>query len=281
MTVSGKARLAGVMGWPVSHSLSPVVHGYWLGKLGIDGAYVPLAVRPEDCVDVLRTLPKMSFRGCNLTLPHKTIALDAMDDLDPQAARIGAVNTVIVDDDGRLIGRNTDGFGFLASLHTTIPTWRPQTGPAVVLGAGGAARAVLAVLQDAGVPELRLANRTADKTSALAAEFGFPVRPVTWEERHAALEGAALLVNTTSLGMVGQPTLDLRLDALPKTATVADIVYVPLETDLLRRASNRGHPVADGLGMLLHQAVPGFEAWFGQRPRVTLALRRRVLEHLG
>ena len=277
MSLSGKARLAGVIGWPVSHSRSPRLHGYWLDRLRIDGAYVPLPVAPGDLEAVIRALPRMGFRGANLTVPHKEAVMALLDEVEPLARRIGAVNTVVVADDGRLVGRNTDAFGFLENLRRGAPVWRPEDGPAMVIGAGGAARAVIAALVDAGVPDIRLANRGRDRAEHLASDIGGPVTVVDWSDRSVALSGAALLVNTTTLGMTGQPALDLALDALPATAVVNDIVYVPLETDLLARARARGNPVVDGLGMLLWQAVPGFEAWFGVRPDIDDELRAFVL----
>ncbi len=277
MILSGKARLAGVIGWPVSHSRSPRLHGFWLDHLGIDGAYLPLAVTPANLEAVVRALPKMGFRGCNLTVPHKEAALALVDELEPLAARIGAVNTLVVRDDGSLLGRNTDAFGFLENLRRGCPAWTPAAGPAVVIGAGGAARAVVAALIEAGLAEIRLVNRGRDRAEQLAADLGGPVTVVDWADRSVALADAALLVNTTTLGMTGQSNLDLDLAALPPTALVNDIVYVPLETDLLARARMRGNPVVDGLGMLLWQAAPGFEAWFGVRPEVTAVLRDFVL----
>lgn len=277
MTITGKARLAGVIGWPVGHSRSPRLHGFWLDRLGVDGAYVPLAVRPGDLAAVVAALPRMGFRGANLTVPHKEHALGLVDELDPLAERIGAVNTLVFRDDGTIEGRNTDAFGFLENLRRGAPGWRPEAGPAVVLGAGGAARAVVAALADAGVPGIRVVNRSVARAERLGAEIGGPVRVEPWERRAAALDGAALLVNTTSLGMTGQPALDIDLAALPDGAVVNDIVYAPLETDLLKAAKARGATAVDGLGMLLWQAVPGFEAWFGARPEVTEDLRDWVL----
>ena len=277
MIVTGKARLAGVIGWPVSHSRSPRLHGYWLESLGIDGAYLPLPVAPQDLETVLRALPRMGFRGCNLTVPHKEAALALVDAVEPLARRIGAVNTIVVGEDGSLTGRNTDAFGFLENLRQGCPIWTPAAAAAVVIGAGGAARAVVAALSDAGVPEIRLANRSRDRAEQLAADLGGPITVVDWTERSAALAGAGLLVNTTTLGMTGQSSLELDLTELPVTALVNDIVYAPLETDLLAAARARGNTVVDGLGMLLYQAVPGFEAWFGTRPEVTPELRDFVL----
>lgn len=268
--------LAGVIGWPVGHSRSPRLHGWWLKQYGIDGAYLPLPVRPGNFERVLRTLPLMGFAGANVTVPHKEAALAAVDVAEPAARRIGAVNTVVVRADGSLEGRNTDAFGFLENLRQGHPGWRPETGPALVLGAGGAARAVVAALAGAGVAEIRLANRARARAEALAATLG-PLVVVDWAERSAALDGVALLVNATTLGMTGQPPLDIALDALPRRAVVNDIVYAPLETPLLRAAEARGNPVVDGLGMLLHQARPGFQAWFGTMPEVTAGLRAFVL----
>lgn len=281
MTAAAGTRLAGVMGWPVAHSRSPVLHGFWLAAHGIDGAYVRLAVRPENLSLSLKALPLLGFAGCNLTLPHKEAALAVLDEIDPAARSAGAVNTVIVRADGSLEGRNTDGYGFLENLRAGAPQWRAAAGPAVILGAGGAARAIAAALIAAGVPEIRLVNRTPARAAALAKALKGHLRGLPWEDRGKALAGAALLVNATSLGMVGQPALDLSLDALPLTAIVNDIVYAPLETPLLAAARRRGHPAVDGLGMLLHQARPGFAAWFGQEPEVTPALRQAVLASLA
>jgi shikimate dehydrogenase len=281
VTISGRARIVGVIGWPVTHSLSPRLHGFWLEQHGIDGAYVPLGVAPEHLERALEALPLLGFAGANVTVPHKERALAALDRATPIARRIGAVNTVIVRPDGRLLGTNTDAFGFLENLRGRAPGWRAAAGPAVVLGAGGAARAVLAALIDAGVPEVRLANRHRARAEAIAAALGGPVRIVSWDERAAATAGAALLVNTTTLGMEGQGALELDLALLPRAAIVADIVYRPLITPLLAAAAARGNAIVDGLGMLLHQARPGFAAWFGAEPEVTDALRAAMLRELG
>ncbi len=281
MTLTGAGRLAGVMGWPVAHSRSPALHGFWIAEHGIDGAYVPLAVRPEDLSRALKALPLLGFAGCNITIPHKEPALEAIDETDAAAARAGAVNTVVVGLNGRLIGRNTDGFGFLESLQATVPGWHEAPGPAVVIGAGGAARSVVAALIDVRpAAEIRLVNRTPARAAALAKALGGNVRGVAWENRAAALDRASLLVNATSLGMEGQLELELPLDALPREAVVNDIVYVPLETKLLAAARARGNRVVDGLGMLLHQGRPGFAAWFGVMPEVTPELRRAMVATL-
>lgn len=268
--------LAGLMGWPVAHSRSPDIHNHWLAEHGLRGAYVLLPVAPGNLQQALRALPVLGFAGCNLTIPHKVAAMALVDRVDPVARRIGAVNTVVVQADGSLAGFNNDGFGFVESLRDEVPGWRADAGPVTVIGAGGAARAVLVGLVEQGAQEIRLCNRSADKAQQLAAELGGPIRAVPWEMRHAALADAALLVNTTSQGMSGQAPLDLSLDALPLQALVSDLVYVPLETPLLADARARGNPTVGGLGMLLHQARPAFAAWFGAVPAVTPALRAKV-----
>jgi shikimate dehydrogenase len=274
--IRGTTRIAGLMGWPVRHSRSPRLHGYWLAVHGIDGAYVPLPVPPQKLETALRALPALGFVGANLTVPHKAPGLALVDRVNPVARRAGAINTVVVAADGTLEGRNTDAFGFLAALQQDAPSWLAEK-PAVIIGAGGSARAVVVALIDAGVAEIRIANRTRKKAEALA-DLGAAVQVVDWEKRAASLDGAGLVVNTTTLGMSGQPSLELDLKALPTDAVVNDIVYSPLETPLLAAARSRGNPVVDGLGMLLHQARPAFHAFFGIDPAVTLALRAHVLE---
>lgn len=281
MILTGRSRLAGVMGWPVAHSRSPRLHGFWLERYRIDGAYVPLAVQPERIGEALRALPVLGFRGANLTLPHKEAALEHLEEIDANARRLGAVNTVTVRDDGSLHGENTDGFGFLAHLRDTVDGWRAEGRVAVVLGAGGAARAIAAALDDDGARNVRVLNRTRARAEALAESLGGTIEALPWEERSDVLADADLLVNTTTLGMAGQPVLELNLSALPAAAVVYDIVYVPLETPLLKAARARGNPIVDGLGMLLHQARPGFEAWFGVKPAVDEDLRRFVLEDIA
>lgn len=280
MSLTGKARIAGVMGWPVGHSRSPRLHGFWLKRYGIDGAYIPMAVKPEHAAEAMRALPKLGFAGCNVTVPHKETALAVADSVDAFARRIGAVNTLVVGADGSIAGSNTDAPGFLANLMQEAPAWQPRRAAAVVLGAGGAGRAVAAALVDAGAPEVRVVNRNLARAETLAREIGGPIKVMGWADRAAALGDAGLLVNTTTLGMTGQAALDIALDALPREALVNDIVYAPLETELLRRARARGNAVVDGLGMLLHQARPGFEAWFGVTPQVDEQLRRHVAADL-
>ena len=275
MSLTGNAALAGVMGWPISHSRSPRLHGYWLEQYGIDGAYVPLAVAPDRFGDALKGLQAAGFRGVNVTVPHKEAAFRACDTIDPDAKRIGAINTILFGDDGSVQGSNTDAFGFIENIRQTAD-W--PGGVAVVLGAGGAARAICVALIDAGATEIRLINRTKSRAEDLSNEFGNIIRVYDWENRSDAQIDASLLVNSTSLGMTGQPPLDIDLDHLPASAIVNDIVYAPLETPLLAAARKRGNIIVDGLGMLLHQARPGFEAWFGTAPAVTDALRNFVLE---
>jgi shikimate dehydrogenase len=284
MRISGTTRLAGIMGWPVAHSRSPVLHGFWLDETGVDGAYLPLPARPEHLERALRALPILGFRGCNLTIPHKQAALSVVDRVEPLARRIGAVNTIVIRPDGTLEGRNTDAFGFRESLRDAVPAWKATAGPAAILGAGGAARAVVAALADVGVTEIRIVNRTLARAEAIACDLATPKTSITvysWEEVGVALRFAGLLVNTTSLGMVGEPALTLDLTPLPPSAPVVDIVYAPLETGLLAAARGRGHPVVNGVGMLLHQGRPGFEAWFGTPVRVTHELRAAILATLA
>jgi shikimate dehydrogenase len=274
---SGETRLAGVMGWPVAHSKSPRLHGFWLRQLNVDGAYLPLPVAPEKLFDAVTGLPALGFRGVNLTIPHKEAIMPLCDQLDETARRIGAVNTIVVTKDGALLGTNTDAYGFIENLCQNS-SWTAAAGAAVLLGAGGAARAIAVALSDAGVRELRIVNRTGERVQSLIESTAVKNASfVSWDERDQALDGAALVVNATSMGMQGNPPLDLNLAALPTTAVVNDIVYTPLQTPLLAAAAARSNPAIDGLGMLLYQAVPGFEAWFGVRPDVTKELREFVL----
>lgn len=269
-------RAAGVMGWPVSQSRSPRLHGYWLRKYDIPGAYVPLPVAPGKLEDALRGLAALGFAGCNVTIPHKEDAARIVDRLDPVGQRMGAINLIVVEADGSLSGYNKDGYGFIENLKDGKADWRGDAGPAVVLGAGGGARSVVVSLLDEGAPVIRLLNRTRARAEQLRAEFGPKVEVLDWADRNTALAGAALLVNTTNQGMTGQPALDISLEALPPTALVCDIVYNPLTTPLLAQAAARGNPVVNGLGMLLHQARPAFQAWFGVLPEITPELRQSI-----
>jgi len=269
--------LAGVIGAPIAHSRSPALHGYWLRKYGIRGHYVPLDVAQADLEDVLRAMPRMGFVGANVTIPHKETALRLADIVSDRAALVGAANTLIFRPDGKLHADNTDGYGFLENLRQGAPGWSATDGPCAVLGAGGAARAVVTSLLEAGAEEIRLTNRTRNRAEALRTEFGTKVVVYDWVQAGNAIEGAATVVNTTSLGMVGKSEFRVPLDGLSPTAVVTDLVYTPLDTGLLVRARAAGCRTVDGLGMLLHQAVPGFERWFGVRPEVDEALREAVL----
>jgi len=276
-SVTATTIKAGVIGWPVDHSLSPRLHGFWLEQMRIDGVYLPLPVAPDDIEDAIRALPKLGFAGANVTVPHKEAAYRTVDRLSDTAKAIGAVNTIVCDTDGTLSGDNTDAFGFMENIRTGAPDWAASAAPALVLGAGGAARAVICALILAGVSEVRLANRTRERSDELVRHFGEKVVAVDWDDRDGAAGGAGLLVNTTTLGMTGKPPLEIDLGRLAPGAVVNDIVYAPLETALLKDAAARGYTAVDGLGMLLHQARPGFEAWFGARPNVDDALRAHVL----
>ncbi len=267
-------RKAGVIGWPVSHSLSPKLHGYWLEKYRIDGSYEALPVEPERLGDALKELSDQGFAGCNLTLPHKELAVALVDEIDDNARAIGAVNTIIFAG-GKIKGSNTDAYGFIENLKSGASLKRKNK--AVVLGAGGASRAVCKALADEGYAHILLLNRTPSKARKLASQISDSIFCEEWEKRDAVLENADLLVNATSLGMQGKEPLLINIDALPREAVVTDIVYTPLITPLLAEAKTRGNTIVDGLGMLLHQAVPGFEAWFGVRPVVDDNLRRQVL----
>lgn len=269
--------LAGVIGSPIAHSRSPVLFRHWLDQYGITGYYVPIDVAADDLETVLRTLPKAGFVGVNVTIPHKIRALEIADVISDRAALIGAANTLIFRPDGKIYADNTDGYGFIANLKQNAPGWDAATGPAAVLGAGGAARAIVASLLESGAPEIRISNRTRARADALRAEFGARLVVYDWVQAGNMLEDATTVANTTSLGMVGKQEFRVPLDALKPGATCCDIVYTPLMTKFLTEAEEAGCVVVDGLGMLLHQAVPGFERWFGQRPEVTDGLRDAVL----
>jgi shikimate dehydrogenase len=276
MSKHPKFRLAGVMGWPVSHSRSPTLHNHWIKHYGLTGAYVLLPVEPVNLPTALKGLSALGFAGCNLTIPHKVAAMSLVDRVTPEARRIGAINTLVVEEDGSLSGSNTDGFGYIQSLLDAQPDWRADAGPVTVLGAGGAARAVVVSLAERGAKEIRLCNRSFEKAQALALEFGAPVCAVAWEDRHEALADVALLVNTTNQGMTGQAPLDLSLDLLPAHALVSDVIYTPMETALLAAARLRGNATVNGLGMLLNQARPAFNAWFGVMPEITPELKQAI-----
>jgi len=269
--------LAGVLGNPIAQSKSPRLHSHWLQKYGLQGHYVPLHVTNENLETVVRAMPKMGFVGANVTLPHKIAVLKFADHISDRATLIGAANTLTFTEDGRILADNTDSYGFMANIRQNAPDWDPRTGPAVILGAGGAARAIIVALADAGVPEILLTNRTRAKSDALRAEFGARIKVVDWVQAGQILDQATTLINTTSLGMTGNAELTVPLDGLRKGTLVTDIVYSPLRTKLLDDAEALGCQIVDGLGMLLHQGVPGFERWFGVRPVVDDETRRVVL----
>mgnify|MGYP006277385029 FL=1 len=277
MSEPPKVPLAGVIGHPVAHSRSPRLHGHWLRSLGIRGHYVPMDVAPADLDQVVRALPKAGFVGVNITIPHKEKVLEIADLITDRATLIGAANTLIFRKDGRIHADNTDGYGFIENLRRNAPGWDPRAGAVAVLGAGGAARAVVASLLDAGVPEIILTNRTRARAEAIKQDFGTRIRVEDWVQAGNVIEDADTVVNTTSLGMAGQPELRVPLDGLRPGMVVTDLVYNPLQTRLLRVAAEMGCITVDGLGMLIYQAIPGFERWFGERPEVTEATREAIL----
>lgn len=266
-------HLIGVMGWPVMHSRSPMMHNYWFDQTGLPGRYVYFPLPPKRLPAALHALPALNFAGCNLTIPHKLQAMEIVDEVDDVARKIGAISCVVVRKDGSLWGTNNDWLGFLGNLKQSAPHWRGDAGPATVIGAGGGSRAVCHALLTEGAPEVRLVNRSPERAEKLAHDIGGPITVLPWDKRHAALEGAATVVNATSLGMVGQPPLDLQLDALGRDTVVADIIYTPLETPFLAAARARGNITAGGLGMLLHQGPPAWKLWFDLTPTVTPELR--------
>lgn len=268
-------KLVGVIGDPISHSLSPRMHRYWLGQTKVVGDYVPLPVKTENLSEVLCALPKMGFYGVNITIPHKISVLMIADEVTERASAIGAANTLTFRPDGSIHADNTDGIGFIENLRNNAPKWKPTETSALILGAGGASRAVISALLDAGTPEITLANRTKEKAEALQAIFGDKVRVQDWENFDVSRHG--LIVNTTSLGMTGQPQLEISLEKLQPDTIVNDLVYNPIETPLLASAKQAGCFTIDGLGMLIHQGIPGFERWFGVRPEVTDELRKLLL----
>ena len=268
--------IAGLLGWPVAHSRSPVIHNHWLAHHQIAGRYVLFPVPPEKLKAAVRGIATLGLRGCNVTTPHKQAIFPLLDRVDELARRIGAVNTVVVDKDGALTGFNNDGNGFIQSLRDVDPQWRPDSGPVMVLGAGGAARALAASLAAQGAREIRIANRTIEKAREIADAVGPMVKVVPWEQREEALDGIAMLANATSLGSAGKAPLEISLDRLPKRAVVGDLIYVPPETPLLAAARTRGNITVNGLGLLLNQARPAFNAWFGVMPEITPALRQAI-----
>jgi shikimate dehydrogenase len=268
--------IAGLLGWPVAHSRSPVIHNYWLAHYGLQGRYVLFGVAPEHLAAALNGMAVLGLRGCNVTTPHKQAVMPLVDHVDPLATQIGAVNTIVVEKDGSLRGFNNDGNGFVQSIRDAKPDWRPDSGPITVIGAGGAARAVVASLAAQGAREIRVVNRTYERAQELATRFGAPVAALRWEQREDALDGVALLANATNQGMAGKPALDLSLARLPRRASVGDLIYTPPVTPLLADARTRGNLTVNGLGLLLNQARPAFQAWFGVMPDITPELIRAV-----
>jgi len=277
MTELPRIPLAGVIGSPIAHSKSPQIHRHWLKTYGIAGHYVPMDVSSDNLENVLRTLPKMGFVGVNITVPHKEKVMEIADLVTDRAILIGAANTLIFRKDGKIHADNTDGYGFLENLKAGAPGWDPRSGPAAVLGSGGSARAVISSLLEAGVPEILLSNRTRIRAEKLKQDFGARVRVFDWVQAGNMMDDAALVVNTTTLGMIGKPDMRVPLDGLRANTVVTDLVYAPLKTNLLAVAEEYGCTTVDGLGMLLHQAVPGFERWFGRRPEVDRATRAAAL----
>ncbi len=277
MTELPRIPLAGVIGSPIAHSKSPQLHRHWLKTYGIPGHYIPMDVSNDNLENVLRTLPQMGFVGVNITTPHKEKVMEIADLVTDRAILIGAANTLIFRKDGKIHADNTDGYGFIENLKAGAPQWNPRSGPAAVLGAGGAARAVISSLLEAGVPEIMLSNRTRVRADKLKQDFGSRIRVYEWVQAGNMIDDADLLVNTTSLGMIGKSELRVPLDGLRSSTIVTDLVYAPLKTKLLATAEEYGCATVDGLGMLLHQAVPAFERWFGRRPDVDRATRAAAL----
>ncbi|MFN4157099.1 MAG: shikimate dehydrogenase [Gemmobacter sp.] len=277
MTDHPRIPLAGVIGSPIAHSRSPALHGYWLRRYGLSGHYIPIDITQTDLPELLRVLPRLGFVGLNVTIPHKETVLALADVVTDRAALIGAANTLIFRKDGRIHADNTDGAGFMANLRQNAPGWHPAAAPAVVFGAGGGARAVVAALIEVGVPEIRIANRTRARAEALRADFGAKLVVTDWVQAGNILDDAGLVVNTTALGMTGKADLRIPMDGLSPRAIATDLVYTPLRTAFLEHAADIGCTTVDGLGMLLHQAAPGFERWFGQRPEVDDATRAAML----
>jgi shikimate dehydrogenase len=276
MAAPDRFLLAAVMGWPISQSRSPMLHNFWFAQHGLAGSYVPLTIPPHQLEKALRALPALNFAGCNLTIPLKQDAMRIVDEVDITAKKIGAMSCVVVRKDGSLAGSNNDWYGFTHNILDFVPDWRADTGPVAVMGSGGGARAVVYGLLERGAKEIRLCNRTHARALALAKDFGGPIDVLKWEERHDAVSGCAMLVNATNQGMIGQAALDLRLDKLPNTALVNDIIYNPRETPLIEAARARGNRTVTGLGMLLHQGIPAWRAWFGIEPKVTPELRALI-----
>ena len=281
MTQPDRFLMAGVMGWPVLHSRSPLMHNYWMAQQGLAGTYVFLEIKPGVLEAALRAMHPLGFYGCNLTIPHKLDAMNIVDEVDDVARKIGAISCVVVREDGSLFGTNNDWLGFIGNLKQQQPTWNADAGPVAVFGAGGGGRAVCYALLQQGATEIRLINRTSEKAAAIAGEFGGPIQVLPWADRHDALDGVAMAVNVTSQGMVGEPALDLRLDRLSQSALATDIIYTPLESPFLAAARESGNRTINGLGMLLHQGPPAWKMWFDVEPTVTAELRERMEQSIA
>ena len=281
MTQPDRFLMAGVMGWPVLHSRSPLMHNYWMAQQRLAGTYVFLEIKPGALEAALRAMHPLGFYGCNLTIPHKLDAMTIVDEVDDVARKIGAISCVVVREDGSLFGTNNDWLGFIGNLKQQQPAWRADAGPIAVIGAGGGGRAVCYALLQQGATEIRLINRTSEKAAFIAGEFGGPIQVLPWADRHDALDGVAMAVNVTSQGMVGEPALDLRLDRLSQSALAADIIYTPLESAFLAAARERGNRTINGLGMLLHQGPPAWKMWFDVEPTVTAELRERMEQSIA
>lgn len=273
-------KKSAVIGYPIKHSLSPILHGYWLEKYSINGSYEKISVSEEDLPDFLSSLAKNGFLGCNITVPHKEIAINFVDDLTPVAKKIEAINTVVVQKDGSLLGDNTDAYGFIENLRSNLSGFDFNNKKVMIIGAGGATKAVIFGLLEAGVGEITIVNRTKEKAEKLSNQFGNKVFVGEWSYKEKYLSDIDLLINTTTLGMLGSHELEIDLSSLPKSSVVTDIVYNPLMTNLLVQAKKQGNIVVDGIGMLLYQAVPGFDYWFGVRPDVTKELKSEILKAL-
>lgn len=273
MNLDHRFLLAGVIGWPIMHSRSPLMHNHWFEENQLNGRYLPLAVEPSKLDKAIRGLNALGFYGVNVTIPHKQNVMQYLDEIDPTALAMGAVSCIHAREDGSLFGKNNDAHGFIRNIKAQYPMWRANSGPITVIGAGGGARAVCYGLIQEGATEIRVVNRNIEKAQLLSDQFGSSIKPVSWKDRHEALRGVKMMVNATSLGMVGQPALDLSLDLLTQDALVADIIYAPLETDLIQAAIQRGNPTISGLGMLMHQGPLAWELWFGMTPSVTPKLQ--------
>jgi shikimate dehydrogenase len=278
--MSKKYIISGVMGWPVAHSRSPLIHNHWIQQYQLNGAYGLFPVPPEKLHEAILGIKALGLAGCNVTIPHKVTAMQHMDWVDPLAQQMGAINTVVLQPNGELHGFNTDGIGYIQSLKDEDANWQADERPIVVIGAGGAARGIVLSLIHAGASHIRLVNRTNANALAMADEFGPAVTAVAWSQRHECLSDASLLINTTNQGMDGQAALDLDLAQLPESALVSDAIYIPLETPLLQQARARGNTTINGLGMLLNQARPGFEAWFGVTPEITPSLKQKLIDSI-